>query len=346
MIQYFGRLYDNDIEGVDEFSNFQEALDSVDSNKTTGVFNTREKLQMLAPKCEDFILKCKWGGKFFNCSEMIDYRVTSEGNNNRTFQSINYSKLSCKGFCCTFNYVKTMVKGQSNGKSKKPVGIGDLGLTVLLNLSRVDYFYPLKNFVGATALIFDPEEFADSATGGVREVPIEPFQEVRVTIKASTKVAVEEVQRYSVSKRECMFPNDSPEEWNGNYIYGDCLMKCKLKSIIALCKCKMYNTPLIFIDESTSEWPYCTLADIQCLNKYRIKWKTYKPREMIKGLEREIEDSLNCDSCYPLCSSISYNADSTSTQLNFYYENRGSVMYEKFSKLTFIKFLFSMSERR
>lgn len=82
MIQYLGRLYDNDIEGADEFSIFQEALDSVDSNVSTGIFNARARLQMLAPNCEDLILKCKWGGNFFNCSDMIQYRATSEGNNN------------------------------------------------------------------------------------------------------------------------------------------------------------------------------------------------------------------------------------------------------------------------
>jgi hypothetical protein len=86
---------------------------------------------------------------------------------------------------------------------RKPAGIGpDMGLTVLLNLSRSDYYYPLKNFVGATALIFDPEEFADSATGAVREVPIDPYNEVRITLNIKTKIAVEEVQRYSVGKRK------------------------------------------------------------------------------------------------------------------------------------------------
>jgi hypothetical protein len=55
-----------------------------------------------------------------------------------------------------------------------------MGLTVLVNLSDSDYFYPLKNFLGATTLIFDPQEFADSGTGGVSEIAVEPFQEVRV----------------------------------------------------------------------------------------------------------------------------------------------------------------------
>lgn len=123
-----------------------------------------------------------------------------------------------------------------------------------------------------------------------------------------------------------MFPTDLPEEYNGNYVCGDCLVKCKLKSVIALCKCKPFNAPSFDDMLELSDIPFCSMANIQCLNKYRIKWQTYKPREVIKGLEREIEDSLNCDNCYPLCSSTIYIVDSTSATLNFFYVNKGSVM--------------------
>lgn len=87
--------------------------------------------------------------------------------------------------------------------ARKPAGIGpDMGLTVLVNLSRNDYYYPLKSFVGATVLVFDPLEFADSSTGSVREVPVDPFQEVRIAVGLKTKIAVDDVQRYSISKRK------------------------------------------------------------------------------------------------------------------------------------------------
>lgn len=122
-----------------------------------------------------------------------------------------------------------------------------------------------------------------------------------------------------------MFPTDLPDEYNGNYVYGDCLVKCKAKSVIALCKCKLYNSPS-FSDVAMDDLPFCSLASVQCLNKYRIKWATYRPREMIKGLEREMEDSLSCEGCYPLCSSSVYYVDSTAAQLNFFYENKGSIM--------------------
>jgi hypothetical protein len=79
LIRYFGRLYDADLEGIDEYGSFQDILDTVDSNKTTGVFNTKDKLELLAPKCSDYIVNCKWGGEFANCSDIIEFRRTNEG---------------------------------------------------------------------------------------------------------------------------------------------------------------------------------------------------------------------------------------------------------------------------
>lgn len=209
LIAYMGRLYDADIEGNDEFVKFQEVLDAVDSDKATGIYNTRQKLQFLAPNCSDILVKCKWGGQNLNCSEIIQTRRTNEG------------------FCCTFNYVRSSNDSDNYEASARiAAGIGpDMGLTILLNLSSADYFYPLKNFVGATALIFDPNEFPDSATGSVREVPLEKFVETRITLSSSTKKAVEEVQRYSIEKRACMFRTDLLNEFMGNYVYGDCLVR-------------------------------------------------------------------------------------------------------------------------
>lgn len=81
LIRGLGRLYDWDLDNVDieQLAIFQEVLDQVDSNIASGVFDANDKLSMLAPKCDDIFVKCKWGGVFVNCSEIIDYRATSEG---------------------------------------------------------------------------------------------------------------------------------------------------------------------------------------------------------------------------------------------------------------------------
>lgn len=79
LIRYFGRLYDADIEGAEVYGAFQDILDVIDSDNRTGVFDTEKTLRMLAPKCEDYIMNCQWGGEFHNCSEFIRLRRTYTG---------------------------------------------------------------------------------------------------------------------------------------------------------------------------------------------------------------------------------------------------------------------------
>jgi acid-sensing ion channel, other len=301
-------LYNSDTEGSEFFERFQEILDQVDSDSKTGIFDSEKILRQLTPKCEELILKCKWGGIEYKCSEIIRLR--------RTYT----------GYCCTFNYVRP--SGDEKGQpATYPAGIGgEMGLTVLLNLSSSDYYYPMRNYVGATVMVFDSNDFPESSTGELQEVPLEGFQEIRVTIAVNTKVADDQVQRYSIPKRQCMFKTDLKEEYFGEYSYGSCLLKCKIRSVLALCNCKLFNLPTNFPDVPLDEVPYCSLGNIGCLSKYKIKWATFRPREFIKVLSREIEDSLSCESCYPMCSSSKFTIDSTSAQLNFFYENRGSVM--------------------
>lgn len=147
MIEHFGRLYDLELNDFDSYSKFQEdVLDKVDSDNTTGTYNTRKRLKFLAPSCSDLIIKCIWAGEIVNCTEIILTRRTNEG------------------FCCTFNYVRPSEEANYT-KARIAYGIGPvMGLTILMNLSDVDTFYRFKNFIGATALIFDPHEFPDSGT--------------------------------------------------------------------------------------------------------------------------------------------------------------------------------------
>lgn len=96
LIRYLGRLYDGDLEGIDEFRTFQDILDLVDSNKTTGIFNTKEKLELLAPKCADYVIKCKWAGEIVNCTDVIEFRRTNEGEFD-VFLSLRHDK-NCNFF--------------------------------------------------------------------------------------------------------------------------------------------------------------------------------------------------------------------------------------------------------
>lgn len=87
-IKYLGRIYDNDIEGLEDMTWLQDILDRIDSNETTGFYDVRERMRQISPRCEDMLVKCSWLGTPTNCS------------------SIFVRKRSKDGFCCLFNYVR------------------------------------------------------------------------------------------------------------------------------------------------------------------------------------------------------------------------------------------------
>lgn len=67
------------MEGSEFFERFQEILDQIDSDNKTGIFDAERRLRLLAPKCEDYVLKCKWGGEVYKCPDIIRLRRTYTG---------------------------------------------------------------------------------------------------------------------------------------------------------------------------------------------------------------------------------------------------------------------------
>lgn len=49
-----------------------------------------------------------------------------------------------------------------------------------------------------------------------------------------------------------------------------------------------------------------------------MKWLTYKPPNDVntEGLEGELEDSLSCPDCLPLCKSVTYSVQSSTVTIS------------------------------
>lgn len=182
----------------------------------------------------------------------------------------------------------------------------------MANTSTDDYFYPITNFQGVFVFIFDPYEFADITTGNVRTEIVDKGTENFVRLALTVYEADAEVKNYAVEKRDCKFKDDDFEEYHGRYTYTECLIKCKIRSIIDLCSCIPFFMPINHLDLVTNTTMRCTLQHIPCLNKYRVKWRTITPYLAgIEGLQQEYQDSLNCPQCYSLCSYTQYSLEST-----------------------------------
>lgn len=75
-------LYNFDSVDFDEAKLLHNDLKSIFGEK----FNTRNVLKMLAPKCENLIVKCFWAGQLKNCLEEFQLKTFIDGP------------------CCVFNY--------------------------------------------------------------------------------------------------------------------------------------------------------------------------------------------------------------------------------------------------
>lgn len=148
----------------------------------------------------------------------------------------------------------------------------DSGLILLLNTTKRDYYYPLRNTLGFSVHVFNSREFPDVQTGSFLQLFVNPETEVFYKLDVTTVDAMLAVQQYSPVQRGCLFSHELGVQYGGHYSFADCLLKCKIKSIVNLCNCMPYFMPTNFPDGTTSDVK-CTLAHNKCLNRYKGEWK-------------------------------------------------------------------------
>ncbi|GAB0092864.1 uncharacterized protein DMENIID0001_079120 [Sergentomyia squamirostris] len=307
-LKYLGHLLDLEDPSPGDSVWLQEFIDTNDLPSKTGWMDTRELMKRLMPNCDHLLLKCVYEEKEVPCSSIFVRRRTIEG------------------YCCTFNYLRETDDYKTNAKLLYPkvTGIGK-GLSVVVNASTSDYYFPLLANDGFNVHIFYPHDYPDNAAGLIIKRFVAPLMESFIQMRVVIVKALEKVRFYSESQRGCRFPEDLTDEYNHYYSYSDCLVKCRIHSLMALCGCVPFYLPRNFQDPSLATSPMCNLNHLPCLDKYRIKLRIYRPRgSPDKGLEREFEDSVDCPDCLPLCSYVRYGVDQTDSYISPNAEERPS----------------------
>lgn len=254
-LRYLGRLLDYEVDGHDEFMWLQDQLNRYDVDEAVQketVYNSYGNMKRLSPQCEELILSCVWDKVTRNCSELFQLRATQEG------------------FCCIFNYLRKDNRNYNDEDTPirtKHFG-PDYGLRIILNASTADYYYPLSNSEGFSAIIFQSFDYPDPTSGYLNQRFIKPNVETWMELFPSTLVGQDSVRVYSPIQRNCLFRDEVPE-YGDHYSQSDCLFNCRIESYVALCGC----IPFFIIHSSYNpvfkDQPSCTLEHVQCLNKYK-----------------------------------------------------------------------------
>ncbi|KYB27522.1 Pickpocket protein 28-like Protein [Tribolium castaneum] len=314
-MQALGSFYDFDHTKTPKLLTLQKILEQFPQIEH---FRPGNLIKWLAPSCDDLIINCSWKNEQRNCSELFQQRLSFEGS------------------CCMFNYVKNTVENISDNFRNRKIMSGDAGinygLTIELNNQIDDYFYTQHASLGANIHIFNPDDYPDKNSGGLTEQLVGLSREFYMQLETIGFRSVPEVIDYSVDKRMCYFEFEKTTAF-GLYSESDCLVDCRIKSMIGLCGCVPFMIP-----QNRSR--VCGFSDMHCLNKFRNKWESLAPPDGFQeaSLLREAHHSLRCERCYPVCESFLYNMATNNeffpsfgnnSLLHIYYVDRFSTIYKQ-----------------
>ncbi|XP_063233569.1 sodium channel protein Nach-like [Bacillus rossius redtenbacheri] len=302
LIPNMGRMFDFNDRGREQVQLLHEMLTA--NNHTYNVTNLMLKM---SPSCEALVVRCKWGGRKESCRTLFTQRRTMEG------------------FCCTFNYVRdrddfVVLAGNQelednaeypdddeNDERIKRASIpgSNMGLSIVVNSEIDDYYFPLISSYGTKVLLFKPNDYPDTASGGLVEHLVPVGAEVSLRLQATSVYADASIKGFTLKQRGCLFKSELSQLFAGSYSFSDCVISCRVRSIRTLCGC----TPFFYPSLGASRT--CDLSDIDCLARYADKWTTLRPARQVPGLEKEREVSISCEECRPACSDTSYHVQTT-----------------------------------
>ncbi|OXU20265.1 hypothetical protein TSAR_015195 [Trichomalopsis sarcophagae] len=302
MLKYLGHLYVFDVdEGEIEEAQFLHAILS----RAYGDYSIDSLMMQLTPKCRSILRYCSWEGKDRVCDNMFFLRKTQDG------------------FCCTFNYARRS-DGFGSSSTKRSGFVASMverstlvnpeyGLSVILNSRIDDYYYKSMPSNGFKILIYSSLDYPDAPSGSLKQVFVPPKSQVFVSMDATSLHSAPEVMEYDVSARNCLFNTEQNKIFKGYYSYSDCIIYCRIRDILRLCKCVPFFYPRLDDFDSPKS---CNLDDLPCLKEFTTKWRQIHPRLKKKSNidESEIKKDpsmyLQCD-CFPSCDDVEYKVSSS-----------------------------------
>ncbi|XP_012159624.2 pickpocket protein 28-like [Ceratitis capitata] len=254
--------------------------------------NFRNLIKDISPPCSKMILKCKYGGTNFNCSEI--------------FRPI----LTDNGVCCSFNMVDPKFMYREYPRDYQPVdwsseagypailpekfipmkslGAGEsVGLSFVLDVESEEYYCSTSDSIGFKILLHNPLEVPNMREIGLL---LSPGRETKIRIQPD-KIESERYLRYiSKSSRKCLFEDEEYLEMYNEYTQRNCGVQCSAGEILESCGCLLYYVPMIYGNETI-----CGVRDYSCAE--RIRMETLH----IKNSRRVCSEY-----CAPSCNDLSY----------------------------------------
>lgn len=199
--------------------------------------NLGEFFNKMGQSCNDLIEKCRWGGKFRNCTNMFKPSFTYEGH------------------CCSFNfnYIKK--------DSKKTIFYGPKnGLTVAIKPDESSAYSSTIIGNGLKVLIHKAYAFPSFMT---QEIICEAGRENFVEVMTQIKISERLIETLPFDSRQCFLPHEEVLKSFNIYTIQNCVVQCIIDRFEKYCNCLPFYIP------NPLNFKVCSPLDMPCFIKNR-----------------------------------------------------------------------------
>ncbi|KAF5300625.1 hypothetical protein FQA39_LY11086 [Lamprigera yunnana] len=303
-------LTDTEYKNLQLFSLICESQVDINGTDFFTKSEIRDLLRMLTHSKTDC---CKWLGKEINCSSALNSILTLEGKC-QTFNMLDPTETLRLNRKNMFNQSLDRFKAQrwsfekgyeiraTNDSYPRRTTLSGInsGFQIDLYVNDDDLDYICGEIQGFKVSIHHPGEIPDLVN--YFRVPLD--QVVVAAVKPNMITTSEKLINYDPKIRQCYLPGEVRLNGFKMYTQRNCLLECLSEYIDEKCGCTLLNMPY------RNDTKYCGPGKMKCVEYYQAHFMDY-------GTTSNSESMVFQCGCLPLCTSLSFDAETSQTDWNW-----------------------------
>ncbi|XP_017121005.1 sodium channel protein Nach [Drosophila elegans] len=274
-------------------------------------YSVRDILRDLSPDCGELVIRGIVFGAPVNTSRLFLKRPTSSN------------------VCCIFNYRRASYSRFATKRAEDDAEMRAVPKVVFESnsiLNSVQFVlqgtpeddmtntFNTNNAFHLT--IFPQEDYATVQSTTLGEVLVDHDTIVEIPIQPMFFTSAKEVHGVPPHIRRCYYPEEGSRLLNQTYYSLDeCLLVCRIKSMIDHCGC--VSPPM---GGSSLDVAYCMLPDLPCLMRWKSIWYGYNEFSFLQSKDEHLAQR-QCEQCLPTCNGVSMSITTNVAPLRRTYNN-------------------------
>ncbi|KAH8341640.1 hypothetical protein KR059_012851 [Drosophila kikkawai] len=310
LAQFYLNPLETDRWNASELERLHRLLSSYYNN---GAYSVRDILRQLSPDCGELVIRGIVFGLPVNTSQMFLKRPTSSN------------------VCCIFNYRRASYsqiadqRAEDDAEMKAVPKVVFESNSILNSVQFVLQDTPAEDFTNTLRTnnafqltIFPQEDYATIQSTTLGEILVDHNTIVEIPIQPMFFSSSEEVRGVPPQKRRCYYPEEGSRLLNQSYYSLDeCLLVCRIKSMMDHCGC--VSPPMV---GSSIDLAYCMLPDLPCLLRWKSIWYGHSEFSYLQNKEEQVAQR-QCEHCLPTCNGVSLSITTNVAPLRPTYNSTG-----------------------